>query len=409
MTLQLSISDEAFRDEVRAFLDASLTPEIRRAGSRMTSVYADHKAQMAWQEILHAKGWAAPGWPTEFGGAGWSALQRHIYARERVLAGAPPTSPMGINMAGPAIIGHGTPEQKANFLPKMLSGEHFWCQGYSEPQAGSDLAALQMRAERDGNDFVCSGSKIWVTHANVANWMFCLVRTTRSERKQQGITFLLIDMESPGIEVRPIVMNSGEWIQNQIFFDNVRVPVANVLGAIDDGWTVAKYLLEFERGGTAYAPELQASLDALFANILALRDQNGARRDNPMLDTKFADAAIQIEVLDALEMEILSALSSGHAAGTDASMMKILGTELQQRITELALEASGPLGRAWQPGVAMAGGPVMGYPGDVEDYSSGEPWQAIAPLRYLNERAGTIYAGTNEIQRGILAKAVLGL
>ena len=409
MSLSLSPADEAFRQEVRDFLASSLTPEIRRAGSRMTSVYANHTAQMAWQEILHAKGWAAPGWPTEYGGAGWSAVQRHIYARERVLAGAPPTSPMGINMAGPAIIGYGTPEQKAFFLPKMLSGEHFWCQGYSEPQAGSDLAALQMRAERDGDDFICSGSKIWVTHANVANWMFCLVRTTRSERKQQGITFLLIDMNSPGVEIRPIVMNSGEWIQNQIFFDNVRVPVANALGGIDDGWTVAKYLLEFERGGTAYAPELRANLDALYANIAALRAQHGETHDNPMLNARLADVAIQIEVLDALEMEILSDLSSGHATGTDASMMKILGTELQQRVTELGLEASGPLGRAWQPGVAMAGGPVSGYPGDAEDYSSGEPWQAIAPLRYLNERAGTIYAGTTEIQRGILAKAELRL
>ena len=409
MSLSLSPADEAFRDEVRAFLDASLTPEIRRAGSRMTSVYADHAAQMAWQALLNTKGWAAPGWPTEFGGAGWSPVQRHIYARERVLAGAPPTSPMGINMAGPAIIGHGTAEQKAFFLPRMLSGEHFWCQGYSEPQAGSDLAALQMRAERDGDDFVCSGSKIWVTHANVANWMFCLVRTTRSERKQQGITFLLIDMTSPGIEVRPIVMNSGEWIQNQIFFDSVRVPVTNVLGAIDDGWTVAKYLLEFERGGTAYAPELQANLGALRANIAALADRTMKLDDNPLFAARLAEAAVQIEVLDALEMEILSALSSGRSVGTDASMMKILGTELQQRVTELALEAAGPLGRAWQPGVTMPGGPLLGYPGNVEDYASGEPWQAIAPLRYINERAGTIYAGTNEIQRGIIAKAELGL
>ena len=409
MSSALSPADEAFRTEVRDFLEASLTPEIRRAGSRMTSVYADHEAQMAWQAILHAKGWAAPGWPKEHGGAGWSPVQKHIYARERVAAGAPPTSPMGINMAGPAIIGYGTPEQKAYFLPRMLSGEHFWCQGYSEPQAGSDLAALQMRAERDGDEFVCSGSKIWVTHANVANWVFCLVRTTRSERKQQGITFLLIDMKSAGIDVRPIVMNSGEWIQNQIFFENVRVPVSNVLGEIDQGWTVAKYLLEFERGGTAYAAELRANLDALREQVASSRAQAQQPSSNALFDARVADAAIQIEVLDALEMEILSALSNGGAAGTDASMMKILGTELQQLVTELALEAAGPFARAWQPGVSMPGGPLLGYPGTIEDYSSGEPWQAIAPLRYINERAGTIYAGTNEIQRGILAKAELGL
>lgn len=402
MTLALSPEDAAFRDEVRGFLAEKLTPALRLAGSRMTSVYADHDAQMAWQRILHEKGWAAPAWPKEHGGAGWSVVQRHIFARERVLAGAPPTSPMGIGMAGPAILRFGTDEQKAFFLPRMLSGEHFWCQGYSEPGAGSDLASLQMRAERAGDDFVCSGSKIWTTHANVANWMFCLVRTTRTGRKQQGITFLLIDMTTPGIEVRPIVMLSGEHIQNQVFFDNVRVPVANVLGAIDDGWTVAKYLLDFERGGSAYAPELQARLDAL-------REDAGALADDPAFALKLADLAIRIEVLDALESDTLAALSQGKPIGADASMMKILGTELAGALTELALEAAGPLGRAWQPAVTKPGGPVSGYPGEIAAHCSGEPWQAIAPLRYLNARAGPIYAGTNEIQRGIIAKAELGL
>ena len=402
MTFRLSAEDAAFRDEVRAFLDQELTPAIRLAGSRMTSVYADHEAQMTWHAILHKKGWAAPAWPREHGGADWSVVQRHIFARERVLAGAPPTSPMGISMAGPAILHFGTPEQKAFFLPRMLSGEHFWCQGYSEPQAGSDLAALQMRAVRDGEELVCTGSKIWTTHANVANWMFCLVRTAQSERRQQGITFLLIDMTAPGIDVRPIVMSSGEWIQNQVFFDAVRVPVANVLGDIDDGWTVAKYLLEFERGGSAYAPELQVRLDAL-------REDAPALAEEPLFAIKLADLAIQIEALDALESETLAALSEGRSIGSDASMMKILGTELAGRLTELALEAAGPLGRAWQPGGTKPGGPVLGYFGDPSDYSSGQAWQAIAPLRYLNARAGPIYAGTNEIQRSIIAKAELGL
>lgn len=400
--MKLSPEDAAFRDEVRAFLAEKLTPSLRAAGSRMTSVYADHGAQMAWQAILHGRGWAAPAWPREHGGAGWSVTQRHIFERERVLAGAPPTSPMGINMAGPAIIRFGTADQKDFFLPRMLSGEHFWCQGYSEPQAGSDLAALQMKAERDGDYLVCTGSKIWITHANVANWMFCLVRTSRGERKQQGITFLLIDMTTTGIEVRPIVMSSGEWIQNQVFFDQVRVPVANVLGEIDQGWTVAKYLLEFERGGSAYAPQLQVRLDAL-------REQIGAKAEDALFANKLTDLAIEIEVLDALESESLTRLSHGQELGADPSIMKILGTELAGRLSELELEAAGPLGRAWQPGVTCAGGPIVGYPGTISDYASGEPWQAIAPLRYLNTRAGLIYAGTNEIQRGIIAKADLGL
>lgn len=399
-----STQDEAFREEVRAFLRAELTPELKKAGARMTSVYADHESSMEWQRILCAKGWAAPAWPVEYGGAGWSARQRHIYESERVKAGAPPVSPMGIKMAGPAIIGFGTEDQKSFFLPRMLTGEHFWCQGYSEPQAGSDLAALQMSAHRQGDDFICNGSKIWTTHANEANWMFCLVRTTKAERKQQGITFLLIDMETPGIEVEPITMSSGEWIQNQVFFDNVRVPVSNVLGEVDRGWTVAKYLLDFERGSSAYAPTLKAALDTLRGNI-----RQSSAQPSDALNRRLDEFAVQIEVLDALEMEILGKLASGAPTGTDASMMKILGTELEQRSTELQLEAAGPISRAWQPGVGAPGGTVLNYPMPIADYCSDAPWKAVAPLRYLNERAGTIYAGTNEIQRNIIAKAEFGL
>ncbi|WP_168072123.1 acyl-CoA dehydrogenase family protein [Caulobacter sp. SSI4214] len=402
MSADLSPEDAAFRDEVRAFLDQALTPKLRRAGTLMTSVYCDHEAQLEWQALLYKRGWAAPSWPVEYGGCGWSAVQRYIFARERLLAGAP-TSPLGINMVGPAIMAFGDPAQKVFFLPRMLSGEHLWCQGYSEPQAGSDLAALAMKAERDGDHLVCTGTKIWTTHANVANWMFCLVRTDASGRKQQGITFLLIDMTSPGVTVRPIVMSSGEAVQNQVFFDEVRVPIENVVGGLGQGWTVAKYLLEYERGGSAYAPELQVKLAAL------RRDAAEVLAANPLLAARVAETEVEVEVLDALEAEILSALSADKAIGTDASMMKILGTELQQRVTELALEAAGPLARAWQPGVAVPGGPVIGHPMPQDDHASGEVWQAIAPLRYLNERAGTIYAGANEIQRGILAKAELGL
>lgn len=401
--MQLSPDDLAFQEEVRAFFAAELTPELRRAGERMTSVYADHEAQMAWQAKLHAKGWAAPAWPVEYGGCEWSVVQHYIFASERVRAGAPPVSPMGIKMCGPAIIGFGTDAQKAHFLPRMLNGEHFWCQGYSEPGAGSDLASLQMSAVRDGDDLVCTGTKIWTTHANVANWMFCLVRTSKGARKQQGITFLLIDMTSPGITVRPIIMASGEHIQNQVFFDAVRVPLANVLGAIDDGWTVAKYLLEFERGGSAYAPEIEVALQQLAGNVAA-QQLSPART---LLEVRIAEARIRCEVLARLESDILSQLSDGANVGADASMMKILGTELQQHVTELALEAAGPLARAFQPGVAMPGGPIPGLA--HSDYCSGKVWQAIAPLHYLNERASSIYAGTNEIQRGILAKAELGL
>lgn len=253
MNLDWSPEDLQFRDEVRSFLDQRLTPELRRAGRLMTSVYPDHESSMAWQAILHERGWAAPAWPVEYGGCDWNLAQHYIFSRELTLAGAPPLSPMGISMVAHAIVGFGTKAQKDWFLPRILTGEVFFCQGYSEPESGSDLASLAMAAVDDGEDLVCTGSKIWTTHATEANWIFCLVRTKRTERKQQGITFVLMDMTAPGIQVRPLVMTSGEEVQNQVFFDSVRVPKANVLGKIDDGWTVAKYLLNFERaaGGAA--------------------------------------------------------------------------------------------------------------------------------------------------------------
>jgi alkylation response protein AidB-like acyl-CoA dehydrogenase len=404
MDLDWTDADKAFADDVRAFLEAELTPDIREAGHWMTSVYGDHDLSMAWQKKLHARGWAAPAWPKQYGGAEWSVTQRYIFARERVRAGAPPVSPMGINMCGPALIGHGSEEQKAFFLPKMLSGAHFWCQGYSEPHAGSDLALLSMSAVRDGDAFICNGTKIWTTHANVANWIFCLVRTGNAGRPQQGITFLLIPMDLPGIMVSPIIMTSGEHIQNQIFFDNVRVPADHVVGQIDDGWTVAKYLLEFERGGSAYAPELQVRLERV--RELA---REGFR---PLMEEQgFAErvsaAQIRIDILETYEFQAMAQAERGGRPGLSGSIMKILGTELSQHITELALEAAGPYGAAFQPQAGKSGGPNHIAHADGRIYGSRAA--AIAPLKYLNDRAGSIYAGSNEIQRNIIAKAGLGL
>ncbi|QKR98391.1 acyl-CoA dehydrogenase [Sphingomonas sp. CL5.1] len=398
MDLNWTPEDLGFRDEVRAFLAEHLTDELRDAGRWMTSVYGEHRRSLEWQRILHRRGWAAPAWPKEHGGAGWSVTQRYIFARERVAAGAPPVSPMGIQMCGPAIIGHGSEAQKAYFLPRMLSGEHFWCQGYSEPGAGSDLAALQMRADADGDDLIVTGQKIWNTHADVANWGFFLVRTARLARPQQGITFLLIDMASPGVTVRPIVSPSGEHIQNEIFLDQVRVPKANVVGAIDHGWTVAKYLLEFERGGTAYAPELQDRLDRI-----AEAAREAGMANEPGFARQLADARIRVAALEIYEFR---AMSAGGAPGMAASVMKILGTELQQRATELGMLVAGRYGFAYQPQAGCPGGNVSLPHADGE--ALGPRFAAIAPLRYLNERAGSIYAGSNEIQRNILAKS-LGL
>ena len=410
MDLQWSPSELAFRDEVRAFLAAKLTPELRRAGRLMTSVYADHEASMEWQRILHEKGWAAPAWPVEHGGCDWSLTQHYIFSRESTLAGAPTLSPMGIKMVAHAIVRFGTEEQKDYFLPRILTGEVFFCQGYSEPEAGSDLAALSMAARDDGDDLVCTGSKIWTTHAREANWMFALVRTTRGEKKQRGITFVLIDLTSPGVEIRPLVMTSGEEVQNQVFFDEVRVPKANVIGEIDDGWTVAKYLLEFERGGGSSAPALQVMAEEIAAAAAEQPGPGGGRLlDDPAFARKLADARIRTEVLEILEYQVLAVVAAGGNPGAKSSMLKVLGTELSQSITELAMEAAGPRGRAYQPHATCPGGPIADFDPPADGYVTGEPWQAVAPLRYFNDRAGSIYAGSNEIQRNILAKAALGL
>ncbi|GAA5102329.1 acyl-CoA dehydrogenase family protein [Nocardia iowensis] len=409
MEFDWSAADLAFRDEVRAFLDAKLTPELRRAGRLATSVYPDHEASMQWQRILHEKGWAAPAWPVEYGGCGWSLTQHYIFNRESTLAGAPALSPMGIKMVAHAIIAYGTPEQKDFYLPRILTGEVFFCQGYSEPEAGSDLASLTMAAVDDGDDFLCTGSKIWTTHATEANWIFCLVRTSRTGKKQQGITFLLIDMTTPGIEIRPLVMTSGEQVQNQVFFDNVRVPKRNVLGQIDEGWTVAKYLLVHERGG-AMAPFLQAMAQEIAVDAAEQPGPDGAPLiDDPAFAAKLAEARIRTEVLEILEYRTLSAMSRGKNPGPAASMLKILATELSQKLTELALEAAGPRGRVYQPHATKPGGPIAEFIPPADGYHSGAEWQAVAPLRYFNDRAGSIYAGSNEIQRNILAKAALGL
>lgn len=409
MEYDWSEADLAFRDEVRAFLDEKLTPEIRRAGRLATSVYPDHEASMEWQRILHEKGWAAPHWPVEYGGQNWTLTQHHIFSRESTIAGAPALSPMGIRMVAPAIIAFGTKEQKEFFLPRILTGEVFFCQGYSEPEAGSDLAALSMAAVDDGDEFVCTGSKIWTTHATEANWIFCLVRTTRGGKKQQGITFVLIDMTQPGIEIRPLVMSSGEEVQNQVFFDNVRVPKSNVLGKIDEGWTVAKYLLVHERGGAA-APWLQVMAQDLASSAAEQPGPNGGSLlDDPAFAARLADIRIRTDVLEVLEYRTLTAMAQGKNPGPASSMLKVLGTELSQQLTELALEAAGPRGRVYQPHGTMPGGPVAGYTPPADGYVSGAEWQAVAPLRYFNDRAGSIYAGSNEIQRNILAKAALGL
>ena len=307
---------------------------------------------------------------------------------------------MGLRMVGPVIMGYGTPEQKAHYLPRILSGEDYWCQGYSEPGAGSDLASLQLAAIADGSDYVLTGSKIWTTHAHLANRMFCLVRTRREGKPQAGITFLLLDMTSPGITVRPIVTLAGDHEVNQVFFDQVRVPMANRIGEENDGWTVAKYLLEFERGGGG-APGLKVALERLVAMASAAPADGGGRMiEDGAFRLKLARIAIALEAAETTELRVLAALGAGQAPGPVSSMMKIQTTELMQKIDELALDALGIYAPAHQP-EARAPNANVDFVGPEAGLTT--------TARYLNDRAGSIYGGANEIQRDIIARQILGL
>jgi len=393
MDLELRDEDLAFQAEVRAFLDENLTPELKRAGERLTSVFCEPRYSLPWQRILHARGWAAPSWPKEYGGPGWNDVRRAIFAAECARACAPSLAPMGLRMVGPVIMGYGTAEQKAHYLPRILSGEDYWCQGYSEPGSGSDLASLQLRAVSDGDYYVLSGSKIWTTHAQFANRMFCLVRTSTEGKPQQGITFLLLDMATPGIEVKPIITLAGEHEVNQVFFDGVRAPKANRVGEENQGWTVAKYLLEFERGGGS-APGLQVGLGR------AARIAEAAHGDDPAHRRRLAEAEIAVTAIDMSERRVLSALAGGKNPGPASSMLKINGTEAMQRIDEISIAALGSYAGVDQPDARQAGS-------NLEPVGPQEG--LVAMPRYLNNRAASIYGGSNEIQRDIIARLVLGL
>ena len=400
MNLELTAEDIAFRDEVRAFLESALTPELRDAGQRTTSVFTEKRFSIPWQKILHKKGWVAPSWPKEFGGTGWSEMQRYIFAAECARAGTPGLSPMGLRMVGPCIMRYGTPEQKAFYLPRILAGEDYWCQGYSEPGSGSDLASLQLRAVPDGDEYVLNGSKIWTTHAHFANRMFCLVRTRFEGKAQAGITFLLLEMTTPGITVQPIITLAGEHEVNQVFFDNVRVPIVNRLGAENDGWTVAKYLLEFERGGGSSAG-MKISLERVRAMASAESSDAGGRLiDDEHFRHKLAAASVKLEAIEMSEHRVLAALASGRNPGPASSMLKMQGTEMMQHIDELAIEAIGPYGGVYQPDARAPGSNVAPV---------GPAHGLLSMARYLNNRAGSIYGGSNEIQRNIIAQLVLGL
>jgi acyl-CoA dehydrogenase len=394
MLVDLAPEDLAFRDEVRGFLSERLTPELREVARRMTSVFVDRDHSLAWQAILHERGWAAPDWPVKHGGPGWSETQRWIFTRECAAADAPGLAPQGLKMVGPIIMVYGTDAQKQHYLPRILSGEDYWCQGYSEPGSGSDLASLRMSAVRDGDDYILNGSKIWTTHAHFANRIFCLVRTDASGKPQAGISFLLIDMASPGITVRPITSLSGDHELNEVFFDEVRVPKANRVGAENDGWTVAKALLDFERSSRA-----SAGLKVGLTRVRALAEEEGVI-DDPDYRQRFAALSVAVAAIETTEQRILSAVASGGNPGALSSLLKIQSTEAMQKIDELAVEAAGPFAAALQTAARQ--------PFSQMAYVGSERALTAVP-RYFNNRAASIYGGSNEIQRNLMAKLLLGL
>lgn len=398
MDMKFSSEEERFRLEVREFIAANLPADIRRKvelGLRL--VREDY---VRWQDILAAKGWYAVNWPKEYGGPGWNPVRKYLFQQEYGAQPCPPLVQFGVNMVGPVIYTYGNDQQKARFLPRILANQDWWCQGYSEPGSGSDLASLQTSALRDGDDYVVNGSKIWTTHAQWADWMFALVRTSREERPQQGISFLLLDMRSPGISVRPIRMLDGDAEVNEVFFDNVRVPAAQLVGAEGTGWSYGKFLLEHERfviSGVARSKRLLRRLKDLAAH--RGNGNGGVLLDDPALRLRFADLETQLCALEYTELRFLSAMNSGQSPGSAASILKVRGTEIEQALSELALECSAidalPYDEALLDGLqAEALAPEFG---------------AASGSLYFNLRKVTIWGGSNEIQRNILAKHVLGL
>jgi acyl-CoA dehydrogenase len=390
---------DTFRDEVRAFLDASLTDELREAQRCCPGIFLDYEHNIVWHRILHRQGWVAPAWPQDYGGAGWDLTQRYIWTTEATLAGAPSLAPMGLGMCGPMLIGYGTEAQKAEYLPRILSGEDYWCQGYSEPGAGSDLASLKLRATSDGTDYVLNGTKIWTTHAHVANRMFCLVRTADQGKPQAGITFLLLDMDTPGITVEPIVFASGTHEVNQVFFDDVRVPKANRVGEENQGWTVAKYLLEFERGGGGSAAQ-QTALTRLRRLAATLPCDTGCLLDDADFRRRLDATDVALQAVQYTEFRTLAALAQGRNPGPESSILKRLVSDMGQRISELTVEAMAQYATPHQPEARRVGQNVP---------SVGPAAGMVAFPRYFNLRASSIAGGTDEVQSNIVAKLVLGL
>ncbi|WP_078082859.1 acyl-CoA dehydrogenase family protein [Microbulbifer mangrovi] len=399
MNNEYTPEEQTFRSEVRQFLKDKLPQDIQR--KTLLGMHLEKDDCVRWQKILHKQGWAAVNWPVEHGGTGWTATQKNIFETECALAGAPEVIPFGMKMVAPVIFTFGSTEQQQRFLPDILASNVWWCQGYSEPNAGSDLASLKTTAHRDGDHYVVNGTKTWTTLAQYADWIFCLVRTgSPQEKNQTAISFLLIDMRTPGISLSPILTLDGYREVNEVHFDNVRVPVENRIGEEGKGWTYAKVLLTHERTNIARVAQSRCQLQRARELASATPDGSMALIDNPIFAHKFAEIEIELLALEYTELRTLDAIRTGQAPGPESSILKIKGTELAQAIDELHAEIAAYSGLPYAPWQLEDD-----FDGDrVGSDSAINSW-----LRYFNNRKSSIYGGSNEIQKNIICKAVLGL
>ena len=392
MDTSFSKEDLAFRDEVRQFMADNYSADIERG---LTDPQTYKESVVSWQKKLYDKGWIAPGWPEQYGGTGWNTTRSFIFDTERAAAGIPDVVPFGLKMVGPVIYTYGNEAQREKFLPRILRSDDWWCQGYSEPGAGSDLASLQTRAERDGDHYVVNGAKMWTSYAQFSDWIFCLVRTNNEGKKQAGISFLLIDMHSDGIGINPIHTIDWHYSLNEVQFDDVRVPLENLIGEQDQGWTYAKSLLAHERSAIANVADSKRNLSQIIEFARGEMQDGKPLLEQEYFQRRLSDIEIELMALEFTELRVLATLSAGAAPGPESSLLKIKGTEVQQAIQVLRMDVAG-----YYQGVAVAEG---------EADLSGHEYGNFARQRYMYGRAATIYGGSNEIQKNIIAKAVLGL
>jgi alkylation response protein AidB-like acyl-CoA dehydrogenase len=406
MDMSFTPEELAFRDEVRRFLADNLSP---RVAERVAMAEHLDKAELEqWHAALNARGWLANHWPEAWGGPGWSAVQKYIFEHECALANAPRIVPFGVNMLGPVLIKYGTEAQKAKWLPRILNGDDWWCQGYSEPGAGSDLASVRTTAVRDGDHYVVNGQKTWTTLGQHANMIFCLVRTDPAAKKQRGISFLLVDMKSPGVEIRPIITLDGAHEVNEVFFTDVRVPAENLVGEENKGWDCAKYLLTYERTNIAGVGFSVAALERVKAVAGRVRRNGRPLIDDPLFAVRLARVEIDLENMKTTNLRVIAAVAGGGVPGAESSMLKIRGTVIRQELTALMRRAMGPHARPFAAD-SLDDGSAGGPDGTSGDARGIPPEAATAASSYFNNRKLSIFGGSNEIQRNIISKMILGL